>query len=195
MLFSLQLERALRFAAQAHAHQTRKGSRVPYVEHLFGVAMVLDRLGFDEEVVIAGLLHDAVEDAGVSLEDIESRFGPRVKELVNHCTEVKHDAQKAIRPWIDRKTDHMQQVADAPNEAKAVILADKLHNLSAIAVDLKDGVNIWSLFNAERDQVLGYYASMIEICDQGGPKLARLAAECRVILEKIAYGTPVVDKS
>src|SRR5262245_55736125 len=104
---TLDLERALRWAAVCHQGQFRKACGAPYVEHVVGVALMLDRLGFAEDVVIAGLLHDAVEDTAATLEEVEARFGAVVAETVRHCSEIKTDAAGRKRPWIDRKRDHL----------------------------------------------------------------------------------------
>src|SRR4051794_38285468 len=85
--FSDDFEHALRWAAVGHEGQVRRGSGVPYVEHPMAVALILDRLGFDEEVVIAGLLHDLVEDTEATLDEIRERFGARTAEIVGHCSE------------------------------------------------------------------------------------------------------------
>src|SRR4051794_4099425 len=114
MGLSLACERALRMAATGHRDQVRKGSGTPYIEHPMAVALILDRSGFDEETVIAGLLHDLVEDTEVTLEQIRATFGDRVAEIVDHCSEVKLDASGARRPWIDRKRDHLASAANAP---------------------------------------------------------------------------------
>ena len=95
---SLKVEQALRLAALAHAGQVRRASDVPYVAHAFAVAWILGRAGFGEDTVVAGLLHDVVEDTPVTLEEIESRFGPVVAAMVSHCTEQKTDAQGRKRP-------------------------------------------------------------------------------------------------
>ena len=154
----------MRWSALCHRGQTRKGSDIPYFEHAAAVALILDRAGFDEDVVIAGLLHDVVEDTDARLEDVEARFGPDVRERVRHCSEIKLDAQGRKRPWIDRKRDHLAALAGAPTAVWAVILADKLHNLTSIDVDLEEGRSVWSQFNAERTQVLWYYRATIEAC-------------------------------
>lgn len=185
-LLSRRVEDALRFASVAHAGQTRRGSDTPYVQHVVAVAWILDRSGFDEDVVIAGLLHDVVEDTPVTIDQVAARFGPIVAELVGHCSEVKHDANGAKRPWIDRKRDHLAALADAPDEAVAVILADKLHNLSAIEYDLALGRDVWSSFHADRDLVLWYYRATLEACRRDDPRLERLSASCREILERVA---------
>ena len=179
---SLKREQALRLAAVAHAGQVRRGSGVPYVEHAFAVAWILDRAGFDEDTVVAGLLHDVVEDTPVTLEEIASRFGPGVAEMVGLCTERKTDEAGRKRPWIDRKSEHLDSLASAPLEARAIILADKLHNLISIEIDLQEGRPVWSDFHADRAHVLWYYDAMIACCGQGDPRLQRLAGRCREIL-------------
>ena len=149
------LERALRLAAQAHEGQVRKGSPVPYIEHPMAVAMILDRAGFDEEVVVAGLLHDVVEDTHVTLDEIRSAFGDAVTEIVAGCSEIKLDSTGRKRPWSDRKRDHLEALKSANLPTRAVTLADKLHNLASIALDLAEGRPVWPSFNAPREDVLG----------------------------------------
>ena len=182
---SPRIEQALRLAAVRHAGQERKGSGVPYVEHVVAVAWILDRAGFGEDVVIAGLLHDLVEDTSTSIDEIRARFGPFVAELVAHCSEVKNDEQGRKRPWIDRKRDHLAALANAPVEARAIVLADKLHNLMSIQLDLAEGRPIWTTFNADRDQVLWYYDASITCCGQGDPRLEQLAPSCRERLAEV----------
>ncbi len=185
LLVSPNLERALRRAATAHHGQTRRGSVVPYFEHVVGVAIILDRLGFEEDVVIAGLLHDLVEDTDATLDDIRAGFGSAVADLIAYCSEVKLDARGQKRPWIDRKRDHLAALAGAPTEARAVILADKLHNLLSIACDLHDGLPVWSHFHADRDSVLWYYRTAVESFGTGDPRLVSLADECRRVLREV----------
>ena len=179
-------EQALRYAAMGHEGQVRRNSGVPYFEHVVAVAWILDRAGFDEEVVIAGLLHDLVEDTQITLADIRQKFGLVVAELVAHCSEVKTDSEGRKRPWIDRKRDHLAALADAPVQARAIVLADKLHNLISIAIDLREGRPVWNEFHAEQDQVLWYYDAMIDACGTEDPRLLELAAQCRDVLGEIA---------
>lgn len=185
-LMSPRLDSALRYAAACHGGQVRRGSEVPYVTHVVAVAWILDRAGFGDDVVIAGLLHDVVEDTPATLADVEERFGTVVAGLVGACSEVKTDAQGLKRPWIDRKTDHLAALAGATVEARAVILADKLHNLISIQDDLREGRPVWTLFHADRDRVLWYYREMLRICGEGDARLEDLAARCREVLSAIA---------
>jgi (p)ppGpp synthase/HD superfamily hydrolase len=179
------LERAMRWSAVCHREQTRKGSDTPYFEHTAAVALILDRAGFEEDVVIAGLLHDVVEDTAATFEEVAARFGPVVCELVRQCSEVKHDAEGRKRPWIDRKRDHLAALVDAPTATWAVILADKLHNLISIELDLDEGRPVWAQFNAERSQVLWYYGATVAACASDDPRIEKLAAACRVVLARI----------
>jgi guanosine-3',5'-bis(diphosphate) 3'-pyrophosphohydrolase len=184
-LISLRLERAMRSSARWHVGQTRKGNDIPYFEHAAAVAMILDRAGFNEDVVIAGLLHDVVEDTDATLADVEAGFGAAVAEIVGLCSEMKYDAKGRKRPWIDRKRDHLAALAGASALAWAVILADKLHNLACIELDLAEGRPVWGLFNADRAQVLWYYRATIDGRTAGDPRLEALAAACRAGLDRI----------
>lgn len=181
-LCSARLERAMRLATRWHQGQTRRGSDTPYVQHVFAVAMILDRAGFSEETVIAGLLHDAIEDTPATVEEISRHFGPEVAEIVQHCSEVKLDPEGRKRPWIDRKRDHLTALASAPRSAKAVILADKLHNLVSIAFDLSEGRPVWELFHAPREQILWYYRAMIQACAIDDPRIHRVVGACQIAL-------------
>jgi guanosine-3',5'-bis(diphosphate) 3'-pyrophosphohydrolase len=147
--------------------------------------MILDRAGFDEDVVIAGLLHDVVEDTEATLDDVEAGFGAAVREIVSVCSEIKSDADGRKRPWIDRKRDHLASLRGAETPARAVILADKLHNLTSIDLDLDDGRPVWDAFNAERAQVLWYYRAAIDACASEDHRLDALAAACREVLDRI----------
>lgn len=185
------LDLAIRWAAAWHDGQHRKSSGVPYIQHPIAVAWMLDRLGFDEDVVIAGLLHDVVEDTEATLDDVRGRFGARVAELVGLCSEVKLDREGRKRPWADRKREHLESLRSAPIEAKAIVLADKLHNLGSIAADLAEGREVWGRFNAGRDQIIAMARSSIEglgLVD-GDARLERLARSGLDVLSGIEGGS------
>jgi (p)ppGpp synthase/HD superfamily hydrolase len=179
---SPRLERALRRAAEWHRTQERKGSGVPYFQHLVAVAMILDRHRFSEDVVIAGLLHDAIEDAGTTHEQIACEFGTYVADLVAHCSEVKTDSAGRKRPWKVRKTDHLAALKHAPVDARAIVLADKLHNLLSVQVDLQEDPPIWPTFNASPSEVRWYYETTIKTVGVEDNRLISLARECTDLL-------------
>jgi len=182
---SERLETALRWAASAHAAQTRKGTDVPYVQHPAAVALILERAGWPEPVVIAGLLHDLVEDTEVTLDDLRATFGGEIAEYVARCTERKRDDQGRPRPWADRKREWIESVAAGPVEVRAIALADKLHNLASLAYDLKRGAHDWSRFRAGRNEQLAYHAELIDRFGTGDARLEALADAARALLESV----------
>lgn len=124
-------EAALVYASQVHAGQKRKGTEIPYIAHLLSVAGIVLEEDGDEDEAIAALLHDAVEDQGgqARLEDIGSRFGDRVAEIVEGCT----DADTIPKPeWQERKERHLAHLRGASSSVLEVSAADKLHNARAI---------------------------------------------------------------
>lgn len=155
------LHEAIMFATEKHAGQKRKGSEIDYICHPLEVAQILTEIvdhfeqGYDE-LIIAGLLHDLAEDRGVSFEEIEEKFGPEVRRLVEAHTHPK-DGE-----WLDRKMKAVEEVRKAPTEVKALVLADKLSNLRSIYADWKkEGEEVWSRFNAGmHSQRIYYNASM-----------------------------------
>lgn len=152
-MFSAGVERALRVAFAAHEGQVRKGrDPVPYVLHPVHVAIMLARLGMDEAVVQAGVLHDVVEDCeGWTVERIEADFGARVAGIVGELTEDKS------KSWDERKQAAVDHVAHMSEEAAAVKACDKLHNLQSLLAALEsaeDASDVWSRFRGGRERTL-----------------------------------------
>ena len=179
------LARALRFAATAHAGQTRKGSGEPYVTHPLGVALILCRAGWkDAELLAAAALHDVLEDTAVTPGELAAAFPPRVCELVAALSERKRDDAGAEIAWEVRKAEHRVRLAVADQAAHALALADKLHNLRCLEADLADGVDAWALFNAPRERWLEVTRAAVEAlrCE----RTAGLAAACVTALERLA---------
>lgn len=192
MLYSPLVERAMRFAAAAHQAQRRKGTDVPYLTHLASVALILTRAGFDDdELLAAALLHDAVEDAGVSHDVLAAAFSPRVADLVDAVSEVKHDPEGVALPWRRRKEEYLERLRAAAVEAKAISLADKLHNLGTLADDLAADPHAWGRFNAPPTEQFWYHAAVIAAAGDD-PRLAPLAAECRVTLDRLKALAPAI---
>lgn len=185
------LEHAVRTAAVAHHLQRRKGTDVPYFSHPAAVALLLARAGFDDDVILAAaLLHDVLEDTELTEEDLRREFPEEVVVIVCAASERKLDDQGNKRPWIDRKREHIADIARAPLAARAVVLADKLHNLQSIAFDLAAGQSTWERFNAPRDQVLQYHEEMIEATASGSDELRSLASVARGLLGQLRGGPP-----
>jgi (p)ppGpp synthase/HD superfamily hydrolase len=165
--YSEQYEQALRVATVAHCYQTRKGSGLPYVIHPIHVSVILLRHGFSMETVIAGLLHDVVEDQGYDLAEIEQRFGVPVAEMVATLSERKSDAEGAKRPWELRKREALQQIRGASLDAVAVKCADTLHNAHSFVQDLRrEGVAVWEHFNRGPQPQLSYYHRVLDLAQE-----------------------------
>lgn len=175
--YSQRYEAALNMAAGAHRHQMRKGGAVPYIVHPFHVSVILIRHGFAEDVAIAGLLHDVVEDQDVSLDQIEAGFGPAVAEMVDALTERKEE-DGAKRPWEVRKREALHQILRASQAAVAVKAADALHSTCTLAADLRRrGATVWDAFTRGPDQSLWYYQRIAGIVSErleGHPLAAEL---------------------
>jgi GTP pyrophosphokinase len=154
------LQRAFRFAAEKHAGQTRKQTSIPYLSHLMAVASLVLEAGGDEDLAIAALLHDVVEDCGGTpiLRDVEKKFGARVAKVVEGCTDSFVDPKP---PWRKRKQDYLRELKDADSDTRLVSAADKLHNVRSILMDYRQqGETIWSRFKGKKDGTLWYYRAL-----------------------------------
>lgn len=147
---------AIEFAARAHSGQYRKGTRVPYLVHSLNVAKILIEAGAREPVVIAGLLHDVVEDTRVRLEQIEEAFGEEVADLVSAASEPNRSDS-----WEKRKQHTLAFLETAPLEPLLISLADKLDNIRSIQEELdRDGDSMWDKFSRGREQQRWYYEGL-----------------------------------
>ncbi len=162
MNLTYRFQDALIYAAQLHAKQARKGTNIPYISHLLGVASIALEHGADEDEAIAALLHDAIEDQGgdVTRQEIRRRFGDRVTEIVDGCT----DAEVMPKPpWRERKETYIQHLALASPSVRLVSASDKLHNARAILLDYHVfGEALWQRFTGGRDGTLWYYRALAD---------------------------------
>lgn len=151
------LKQALDQAAVWHAGQSRKypGIDVPYLSHLAGVAITLTRHRFCEDVVVAGVLHDAVEDTDATLRDIEAGYGAAVATLVEAVTEPDRSAA-----WEVRKAEYLERFIGNPWEAQAITLADKIDNLQSIVVCAQEHGDPWAMFSRGRDKQLERFGAL-----------------------------------
>jgi GTP pyrophosphokinase len=153
--------RAFVFAAEKHAGQTRKASTIPYIAHLMGVASLVLEFGGDENLAIAALLHDVVEDCGGApmLKEVRRRFGSRVAKIVDGCTDSDTDPKP---PWRERKESYIRHLKSADAETRLVSAADKLNNVRSILSDHREvGESIWARFHGGREGTLWYYRALL----------------------------------
>jgi (p)ppGpp synthase/HD superfamily hydrolase len=171
--------KAFEFAAAKHAGQTRKASTIPYIAHLMGVASLVLEAGGDEDLAIAALLHDVVEDCGgvPMLKEVRRRFGSRVAKVVDGCTDSYGDPKP---PWRERKENYIAHLKTADADTRLVSAADKLNNVRSIVSDYRAiGESIWSRFNGGRDGTLWYYRTLRDkFLREAEPDYARSRAGC-----------------
>lgn len=157
---SKRFDEAFQFASEVHRDQTRKGTGVPYLTHLMAVAALVGEHGGDEEQMIAALLHDAMEDQGVTREELVRRFGARVAGIVEGCTDSTAQPKP---PWRQRKEAYVAHLRQAGPETRLVSVADKVHNARSILSDLRtEGPTVWMRFTAGPQEVLWYYRALLE---------------------------------
>ena len=139
---------ALLWAAQLHRGQFRKGKPVPYISHLISVSALVWEDGGNEDQAIAGLLHDAIEDAHQDQSSIAARFGTVVADIVVACTDTGGPvAPGAVKePWLVRKTRTIETLATKPAAAWLVIAADKAHNARDLMIDSRRDPTSWNRF-------------------------------------------------
>jgi len=157
---------AVAYAADLHAAQVRKGTTIAYMSHLLGVSSLVIEAGGTQEQAIAGLLHDAVEDAGgmPRYHDIKARFGDDVARIVLGCSDSTDEKLKATIPYWERKSAYLKRLAAEPADVVLVSMADKVHNARAIVTDLeKDGVVVLQKFNSTTAHMLTYYSACLHI--------------------------------
>jgi len=154
---------AVLYAIQLHRDQPRKGSTTPYIAHLLAVTAIVLENGGDEELAIAAVLHDAVEDQGgmATLENIRRRFGDIVAEIV---LDVSDTMENPKPPWRARKEAYIAHLLHASDGSLLVSLADKLHNARSILMDLhRIGEATWERFTGGKPGTLWYYRSLVEV--------------------------------
>jgi (p)ppGpp synthase/HD superfamily hydrolase len=198
---------ALVFAAELHATQTRKGpDQIPYVSHLLGVASLVIEAGGDEDMAIAALLHDAVEDQGgyETLDRIRERFGERVAHIVEGCTDDFSGHNRT--PWCERKVRYIKHLREeADEEVRIVSLADKVHNARTILLDfIEHGDSVFHRFRGHKDGSMWYYRSLVDAfryAEQKRPMREfargheRLLRELDRLVEKLEKRTGVDGRS
>jgi len=165
---------AVDYARQVHV-SLRKGTQLPYMAHLLGVAsLVLGETGHvpfpvTEDMAIAALLHDAVEDEGglPRLRDIEAKFGNKVAKIVEGCTDSFVEYPDKKQEWEERKSSYIERLWNEPPETLLVSIADKLYNARAILKEYRQiGSEVWSRFKRGRKQQLWYFDELIKVYEE-----------------------------
>ncbi len=159
MTNSEMINKALIFATEKHWNHKRKYSDLPYIIHPIEVANIISSITVNPEVIVAGFLHDTIEDCHVKPEEIEQLFGNYVLELVKSETEDKYDDIPREASWSRRKQESLELHKSSTDiNVKILWLADKLSNVrSFCALYKKEGLAMWSRFNEKDPKVQKWY--------------------------------------
>ena len=149
--------KAIQMAIKAHERQVRKIDATPYVVHPLEVGLLLSKYGLSDDIVIAGILHDTVEDTALTLSDIRRDFGDTIAKYVDFSSEIdKCDS------WENRKRDYLKRMEMAPLEVLYIICADKVSNTDSLLKNIDEfGPHIWERFNAGVEKQRWYYSEAL----------------------------------
>ncbi|OHR23226.1 HD domain-containing protein [Corynebacterium sp. HMSC034A01] len=164
---SPRLIKAINTAAWAHRDHVRKGTDIPYVSHVVGVMHLVSQVTDDEDVLIAALFHDILEDVPeeYSPQRMAEEFGDRVVELVRGVTK-----DSSLSSWQDRSDAYLAHLREADDGSVLISAADKLHNLLSIHADLDTlGDELWGRFNSGKERQLWWYRSVADLVQERLP--------------------------
>ena len=164
---SPRLIQAINTAAWAHRGHVRKGTDIPYVSHVFDVMHLVSQVTDDEDVLIAALFHDILEDVPeeYSPQRMAEEFGDRVVELVRGVTK-----DSSLSSWQDRSDAYLAHLREADDGSVLISAADKLHNLLSIHADLDElGDELWGRFNSGKERQLWWYRSVADLVQERLP--------------------------
>ena len=161
------ITKAFDLAYHAHKGQTRKMTDLPYIIHPMEVVLILIKNGASDETIIAGMLHDVIEDTDITLKEIQEKFGDKITRLVNGASEpgntIHASKKELIDSWTSRKKHSINFIKSADVNMKMLSCADKLANVQSMTEDLKVlGEKLWSKFNSSKDEQKWYYNSMVD---------------------------------
>ena len=175
------IDYAIYFATRAHNGQKRKtDNNVDMIFHPFTVGMILQRAGANTNCVIAGILHDVVEDTKYTIEDIEKEFGIEIRNIVQEVSENKQ------LEWKQRKQEAIDVIKNASIEGKLVECADKISNLECLyELYVEQGEKVWNSFNKPKEEQKWYYTNMYDAVIANTNEEYQLFDRYKKILQKL----------
>ena len=185
---------AIAFAVKAHDGMRRKKSNAPYILHPMEAAVIVGTMTDDQNLIAAAALHDVVEDAEISIEEVEEKFGKRVRELVESETEDKRADLPPSETWRIRKEESLMFLKNTDDIGVLMVwLGDKLANMRSLYRDFKvEGNNMWQRFNQKDiNQQAWYYRSIVEYTKRLSDTSAWLEYKK---LTELVFGNGVVEK-
>ncbi len=191
MIYTKKIKDAIRFSIKTHEvyqKQKRKGKDIPYITHPLTVGLILSQVGASEDVIVAGILHDTIEDSvkekKVTPAMLTERFGENVTTLVESVTEANKEL-----PWEERKQEALEHIPKFSHDSVLVKSADVISNMSELIDDhARDGEDVWSRFTAPKDKLLENAYKVISALLQQWPEspLAHDLSEVEMQLKNIS---------
>ena len=166
---------AISFAVKAHDGMRRKNSNNPYILHPMEAAVIVGTMTTDQDVIAAAVLHDVVEDANITIEEIEEKFGKRVRELVESETEDKRADLPPTDTWRIRKEETLSILKSTNDMGILMVwLGDKLANIRSLYREWKkEGNDLWLNFNQQDvKEHEWYYKSILKYTERLSDTLA-----------------------
>lgn len=166
-MYTYRIEQAIRAATILHKDQVRKGSiPMPYVSHLFAVAVIVADYTDDEDTIVSALLHDSIEDTDYTPDELQEDFGGKVKEIVLALSEPD-DTENSNQSWREQKKAYVRLLKNAPEEALLISAADKIHNMRSIVEEyFDDHPRFLAEFNGTLDDRVNQYQDMSNILNR-----------------------------
>lgn len=190
-MYNLRIEKAIQVSAHAHRKQYRKSNNeIPYIVHPYSVFLILLEHTKDEDILIASLLHDVLEDSDPEEYDekkLTNLFGEKVVSIIKEVSEKKDgnlNNKNAKLNWEERKVLYLSHLQESSDEAIMIAIADKIHNLSNTLSDLETlGEKAWTSFNAPKEKQIWFFKNFSEIVNQRTQTI--LAEKLNYLVKKI----------
>ena len=187
-----QIKRAIQFAARKHHGQMRRETEpLPYITHLFSVALLVAEDGADDDVVTAALLHDTLEDTDTTREEIIAAFNERVVALVESVSEIKEKEGKKF-DWKERKMDYFARLEHASDDAVLIAIADKIDNIeSKLESFEKEGETLLKRWKQPPGEYLWFHGEALRIAQERLPDhpLTKRLADVHTREKEVFAGT------
>ena len=190
MTYSNRINLAIQAATRAHAGQFRRGSATPYIIHPYAVALITQEYYRDENLFIAALFHDVLEDVPsrvYSAEDIEQAFGSDVLSLVQDVTEPLVNEHHRGTSWQERKTGYLDHLASLSIDPRPLVLsgADKIHNMTELLRSRSEiGPRVWKFFHAPPEREIWFFEAVYNIlAEKETPE--QLLKDYRVLFDEL----------
>jgi len=166
-----QIKKAIQFAAKKHHGQMRREAEpLPYVTHLFSTALLVAEGGADDDVVIAALLHDTLEDTETTREELVTAFNERIASLVESVSEPR-EKDGEILNWKERKTIYLENLEASSNDAVRIAVADKIDNIeSKLEAFAREGKTLLERWSQPATEYIWYHGVVLKIALQRLPE-------------------------